>query len=120
MSYTGLGPRTATGAADTTGRNKGNWTVTFDPQVIGVRFQPFEIYHIIVKGAAGSTFDMWVNQAQWDTSLVGQQNSWDPAQPLILTSGDVVYFFWSDATTDNSPPTVTLWLRYDPATASGL
>jgi hypothetical protein len=114
VSYIGLGYRTATGAKDTTGNNSGNWTVTFDTAALNVKVPYFEIYHIAVKGAAGSTFTVYKNLGWWDSNNYGQLNGWDPNEPMQCNPSDTVYFYYSDATTDNTPPSVTIWLRYDP------
>ena len=116
MTYVGLGVRTAKGAADTTGNNKGNWTVVFDPQTINANVPHFELYKLVVKGAGSTaTFDVFVNTNQWDTSVYAVHNSWDPQQPLLLTPGDTIYFYYSTASSDGNQPSVTAWFRYDPA-----
>lgn len=116
MSYVGLGWRLASGAADTTGRNPGNWTVTFDPNLINVNVPNFELYKIIVKGSsATATFDVFVDIGQWDTAVYGVHNSWDPTQVLYLKPGNTVYFFYSSASSDGNQPLITAWFRYDPA-----
>lgn len=116
MGYIGLGARSAKGAADTTGNNAGNWTVQFTPQVINVNTPHFELYKLVVKGAAASaTFNVYVNTNQWDTAVYAVNNSWDPQQPLLLTPGDTVFFYYSSASSDGNQPTVTAWFRYDPA-----
>ena len=116
MTYVGLGARQATGVADQTGQNPGNWTVTFDPQTINVGINNFELYKLVVKGAANTaTFDVFVNTNQWDTAVYAVHNSWDPQQPLLLNSGDVVYFFYSTPSSDGNTPKITAWFRYDPA-----
>lgn len=113
-TYVTLGPRgPATGAADTTGLNPGNWTVVFDPATINCNMPFFEVCHIVVNGVAGSTFSVWVDAFQWDTNQNGYKNSWDPAVPLPMKPGQYLYFMWSDPDTDNSPPIVTIWLRFD-------
>jgi len=64
VAYRTLGWRSAKGAADTTGFNRGNWTVQFTPQVINVSTQipEFEVYKIILKGAAQTAaFDLYVD-----------------------------------------------------------
>jgi hypothetical protein len=116
MTYVGLGARTVNGAADTTGTNKGNWTVQFTPSVINVNVPHFECYKIVVTGANSSaTFNVYVNVYQWDTAVYATNNSWDPVQPLLLTPGDTVYFYYSSASSDGDKPVVTAWFRYDPA-----
>ena len=116
MTYVGLGARSATGIADQTGNNRGNWTVTFDPLTINVNVAHFELYKLVVKGAANTaTFDIFVNTNQWDTSVYAVHNSWDPQQPLLLNPGDVVYFYYSTASSDGNKPQITAWFRYDPA-----
>jgi hypothetical protein len=100
-------------AADSTGNNPGKWTVTFDPKTLNVTVPYFECYKIVVTGAKGSTFTTFVDLAQWDAPQRGDTNVWDPQQPIPLTPGTYLYFYWSDQATDGFPPTVTLWLRYD-------
>lgn len=117
-TYVPLGPRTGNflygqATSDQTGRNSGNWTVTFDPNTINVNLPYFEVCHIVVNGAAGSSFTIWIDAYQWDANQNGFQNSWDPSVPLPLRPGQYLYFFYSDPATDNTPPSVTIWLRYD-------
>jgi hypothetical protein len=102
-----------TGSLDQTGFNPGNWTVVFDPATLNFNVPFCEVCHIVVEGAAGSTFKVFLDLAQWDISQQGFQNSWDPAVPLSIKPGQYVYFYWSDPVTDNTPPKVTIWLRYD-------
>jgi hypothetical protein len=113
-TYVDLGPRGAvTGQPDNTGNNPGNWTVTFDPATLNFTLPFVEIYHIVISGAAGSSFTLWIDVHQWDGNQQGFINSWDPAQPITIRPGQYVYFYWSDPVTDNNPPTVTIWMRYD-------
>lgn len=119
MPYRTLGSRQASGAKDTTGNNAGNWTVTFDPNLLNVNVPQFECWKIVVKGAAATaTFDVFVNGAQFDISVYAKQNSWDPVQPMILRPGDILYFYYSTVATDGNKPQVTIWLRYDIALIS--
>lgn len=116
MPYIDLGSRNATGQADQTGRNPGNWTVTFDPSLININEGIFECYKIIVGGAAStSTFNVYRDQALWDASIYGALNSWDPTNPLMLRPGNTIYFFYNTLATDGFMPTVTIHLRYDPS-----
>ena len=116
MTYVGLGYRVAKGQADTTGNNPGHWTVTFDPQTINVNVPHFELYKLIVKGAAATaTFDVFVDIGQWDTSVYAVHNSWDPTQVLLLNPGNTVLFYYSTSSGDGNQPIITAWFRYDPA-----
>lgn len=113
-SYVDLGTRgPITGKLDVTGRNSGNWTVIFTPDILSCNVPQFQVYKMIVKGAPSTTFDVFVENKQWDTAVFGQQNAWDPVQPLTMRPGENLYFFYSDATSDNTPPVVSIWLRYD-------
>lgn len=113
-TYVPLGARGAvTGSADLTGFNPGNWTIVFDPATMNCNVPYFEVCHIVVNGAAGSSFSIYVDLAQWDTNQQGYKNSWDPAVPISMKPGQYLYFYWSDPDTDGTPPIVTIWLRYD-------
>lgn len=113
-TYVTLGARgPVNGVADLTGRNPGNWTVVFDPDTINCNMPYFEVSHIVVSGAPASTFTVFVDSRQWDTTQNGQSNSWDPSVPLAIIPGQYIYFFWSDPVSDSMPPEVTIWIRYD-------
>ena len=114
MGYIELGVRKGVGAPDKTGNNAGNWTVVFDQAALAVNVSYYEVYHVVIAGAPASTMTWFVDNKQWETTTAGDINSWDPNQPLLMGPGQTIYFYWSDPTTDNLPPTVTLWLRYDP------
>lgn len=119
MAYRTLGYRTVKGAADTTGNNQGNWTVAFTPQVINVTVSDFEIYKLILGGAAQTaTFTVYIDNGKWDTNVYAAQNSWEPSSGLmLLRSGQTVYLYYSSASSDGSQPVVTAWFRYDVALA---
>lgn len=111
MSLGSRGP--IKGAADLTGNNPGNWTVVLDPDVLNCNMPYFEVCHIVIAGAPASSFKISIDLQQWDANLNGQSNSWDPSVALPLKPGQTLYFYWSDPTTDNNPPIVTVWMRYD-------
>lgn len=113
-TFVTLGSRgPVTGTPDTTGFNPGNWTVVFDPNSLNFNVPYVEVCHIVVNGAAGATFDVFVDLQQWDTNQNGFKNSWDPAVPLALQPGQYLYFYYSDNVSDGNPPVITVWLRYD-------
>jgi hypothetical protein len=114
LPYQTLGSRSAKGAADTTGRNTGNWTVTFDPNLLNVTVTEYEVYKIVVTGAANTaTFNVYLDVQQWDTAVYATNNSWDPTQPMLVRYGQTLYFFYSTAATDGNQPLVTVWLRHE-------
>lgn len=112
-TYVPLGSRILQGQPDQSGNNLGNWTVAFTPDIINVNLPYSEVCHIVVNGAAGATFSVYIDLQQWDTNQNGFKNSWDPSVPLPLRPGQTLYFYYSDPVTDNNPPSVTIWLRYD-------
>jgi hypothetical protein len=115
MPYVTLGARgPVTGKLDTSGHNPGNWTAAFTPDILTINTSQFEVYKIVLAGANNTTFNVFVDTWQWDTGIYGTLNSWDPSQPLIMRPGQTLYFCYSDAVADNTPPVVTIWLRYDP------
>jgi hypothetical protein len=114
MPYQTLGSRAAKGAKDTTGTNPNNWTVAFTPQIINVTVTEFEVYKIVVTGAAASaTFNVYIDAQQWDTAVYATNNSWDPTQPMVVRYGQTIYFYYSSLASDGNQPNVTIWLRHD-------
>ncbi len=112
-SYVGLGQRTAIGVTDTTGNNPGNWTVTFQPSDMASNLAVVEVYKIVLSGPKGSIFEWFIDVQQWDVAQRGDFNSWDPVQPLQVSAGQSMFFYWLIASTQRPAPQVTLWLRYD-------
>lgn len=115
-SYGYLGKRgPVTGLLDTTGLNTGNWTVAFSPAILNVNISEFLIYKIQCAGALGSTFNLFIENVEWDVNVFGSQNSWhdDAGDNLVVRNGENVYLMYSDAVTDLTPPVATLFLRYD-------
>jgi hypothetical protein len=89
--------------------NAGNWTVKFDASLMGISLSRFECYHIVISGPAGSSFRIFIDNKIYDNVSPGDVNSWDPNQPMKLTQGNTVYFYWN--TGAGTPPTVTLYFQ---------
>jgi hypothetical protein len=104
-----LGPESAEGVPDTTGRNTGNWTVTFNPTTLGINLPVFECYHIVITGPPGSSFTIYIGSNFYDNVAQGDKNSWDPNQTMKLQQGQNVYFFWN--TGAGTAPQVTMWFQ---------
>jgi len=111
-----LGCRTVKAAADTTGRNAGNYTAVFDATVLGIQNPYFEMYKLYLTApvlAGGSTqVDVGLNLNYWDTTLIGQRNAWDADQPLLMTPGDTLYVYFNVPTSNTTVPVVYAWFRY--------
>lgn len=95
--------------------NPGNWTIAFTPAILNVNVPEFLIYKIQVAGALGATFNLFIENVEWDTNVFGTQNSWhdDQGDNLVVRTGENVYLEYSDPVTDGTPPVATLFLRYD-------
>ena len=104
-----LGLATADGALDKTGNNTGNYTVVFDPQVLGMNLPRFECYHIVISGPAGSSFTIYVGANFYDNVTPGDVNSWDPNQTMKLQLGQNIYFYWNTGT--GTVPMVTMYFQ---------
>lgn len=116
MSYQPLAPRTATAALDNTGRNTGNYTSAFTSDVINQRTPVFECHHMVVISApAGASAAIYVGPYLFSFTApgAGAGAEWDPSQPLLLQTGQDVFFFWTTGT--GAAPVVTMWFRYDDA-----
>jgi hypothetical protein len=116
MPYHTLGARPVQARADTTGLNTGNWTAVLDGQVITSTVPVFELYHIYLTAptltGAPTTATVMLNLMHWDITLIGQANSWDPSQPMLLQPGDTLFVMFNVPVTTTPPPTVTGWFRY--------
>lgn len=117
MAYVTLGPRPVVAKADSTGQNTGNYTAVFDQTVMSINVPEFELYHMFITAPTltgqSTTAQIKLNQAFWDATLIGQLNSWDPSQPMILTPGDTISILFNVPTTNATAPTVTCWFRYN-------
>lgn len=119
MSYITLGSRQVTAAADTTGRNGGNWTAVLSNSVLGIQVPSFELYHMYIQSPqlanATTSAQVLINNNLWDATLIGQLNSWDPSQPAILAPGDEIFVLFNVPTSQQPAPVVTGWFRYQNA-----
>lgn len=107
MGYLGKLPKTGALDADNP-VFPGGWTIMFDPADIGIRVQA-EVYHIAVKGPLGSTFQVYLDTTFYDNVDRGDINSWDPSQPMHVTPGTTIYFYYS--TNATPAPAATLFFR---------
>ena len=78
----------------------------------------FELYKLTIDGPVGFGMSVYVDNKKWSHTSQGWQNEWDPAQPLIMTSGQVLYFFWGAPVTATPVPTVSAWFRHDTGAGS--
>lgn len=113
MSYITLGSRTAAGALDTTGLNKGNFTSFFPSSSLNVKMPNYEIYSMSVTGLSQvATVTVYVGSSVRSTAKLLGNSEWDPSQPILLTYGEDVSICWDFGT--GTAPSATVWLRYDP------
>lgn len=112
-----LGFRQASGTIDNSGLNpygNGFFSATFTPQIFATAANVFEIYHISLKGPVGSTLEVWVNSAFWETTPRGDINSYDPKNALRMMGGQSLIFYWNSAgaiVSGINAPLVTVWMR---------
>lgn len=120
MSYVPLGSKLRTAAAgDVNSVSPGNWINTFDVAILGAKVAVYECYHIAVTAApTGKTVTVYIGSRIWDSVPLSGNSGWDPAQPMLLTPTDEVFFAWNQAASGTAP-VVTMWLRYDPAFQPG-
>jgi hypothetical protein len=92
-----------------------HWTVTLDAALLAVRegIPQFEVYHSSVASVPGATFSRFIELYQWDAGIYGNSNTDDPNEPMIVRPGQSIYFFFSYPAAIATPPTMTVWLRYD-------
>lgn len=120
--YLDQGPVTQRGAQDTARESPylpgTGWVVTFAPDDLNLSQENTEVYQIDLDGPVGASAKILKNRRPWNTVNQGFRNSWDPAQPMLLSPYDTVQFFWSTAFTGppydpvtNVQPQVTMWLR---------
>ncbi len=85
----------------------GGWIVTF-PAADFPNNPAFEVYHAAVRGPGG-TFLVYQDTKFYDIGENGLINAYEPTQPMFVTKGTTIYFYWSTAT--GTAPQVWLYLR---------
>ena len=112
-------PITVLSAADQTGANKGNLTAAFTTNVLGTMPPVFEWYHAVIDTATGALFTpancpvmLNIRKPATVTYPAGS-TEWDPSQPILMRSGDELFFFWQLASNVTPVPRVTCYFRYD-------
>lgn len=110
--YSRLPPLSVVAAADTTGKNPGNWTITVDLSTL-TNLTEYECYHASIDGPVGFGVAWYINNKQWSHTSQGWQNEWDPSEPALLRNSDTLYLYWAAPTTAVPVPTATFWFRYD-------
>lgn len=73
----------------------GVWVCKFFASDLSITLSTYECYRIVINnGPAGSTFMIDLNNQLWDAVFPGDNNSWDPNNPLPLEAGDSLTFTW--------------------------
>ena len=115
MSKKTLGPRRVVAAPDQTGNNPGKFTAVFDPNTVNVKWTQYEVYKQVVTNATASGVVGWrifIGINQYEGYQSQGTATWSDAQPMVVDSGETVYFYFDLATT-GVPPIVTLWIQVD-------
>jgi hypothetical protein len=115
LAYKGLPPVSVVAAADTTGENTGNYTAIIDTTTMVSYLTQFELYKMTIDGPVGFGLQVYFDNKKWSHTSQGWQNEWDPQQPALLNSGEVIYFYFQAPDTLTPVPTVTAWFRHDVA-----
>lgn len=116
MAKKPLGHRIATAVADTTGNNTGQWTVAFDPAAMSIHWTMYEVYKIVIninQSAGVVSFTVFIGQAQYEGFQSSTIATWSDVQPMPVDSGETLYFYFNEPSSDGTPPTVTIWIQVD-------
>lgn len=74
----------------------GLWVCTFHAADLNITLPDYECYRIVISnGPPGSMFNIYLNNQLWDAVFPGDNNSWDPNNPLPLEAGDALTFNWN-------------------------
>lgn len=116
MAKISQGPRTVTAVADTTGRNTGLWTASFDPSVIGIHYTQYEVYKMVVRLNASAgvvSWTIWNGAHPYEGFQASVIATWADPTPMPVDSGETLYFFFNEPSSDGTPPMVTIWCQVD-------
>lgn len=113
-------PVSVASAADTTGVNKGQLTAGFTTGVLGTMPPVYEWYRATIATATpGQLFtpapcSIYLNlRKPVSFTYPAGGTEWDPSQPILMRSGDELFFFWQLASSVTPVPLVTCFFRYD-------
>lgn len=116
MSKAYQGPRRAVAAVDQTGNNAGNWTAQFTPADMAIHWTMYEVYKMIVNIADSAgvvNFTVFIGQHQYEGFQTSGTASWSDAQPMRVDGGETLYFYFTEPSSDGTPPSVTIWTQVD-------
>jgi len=115
MPITDFGtPGKVTAAADTTGQNTGNLTISFDPTKLGVHLSQFIVYHMVLENltiGAQAKIQLNANTYGYFGPATGAGREWFGA--LYMKSSDVLNFYWNLVSSTTPVPALTCYLIYD-------
>lgn len=113
MPWADLGSSVSTAAADTTGQNAGNLTTVLDVSAVAATVGQFSIWHMVLENLTlGAQAKIVLNARTYGGfgPATGSNREWNGNIPM--RHGDVLYFFWTLASTV-TPPKLTAYLAYD-------
>ena len=111
-----LGPRSATAVDDITGNNANKWTASFGPADMAIHWSEYQVYKMVVNIAQSAgvvPFTVYIGQHQYEGFQTSAIATWSDPQPMIVDSGETVYFYFDEPSSDGTPPTVTMWCQVD-------
>lgn len=113
-------PVSVASAKDQTGANQNQLTAAFTTNILGTMPPVFEWYRAMVATATpGGTFTpascgIYLNiRKPVSATYPAGITEWDPSQPILMRSGDELFFFWALASSVTPVPVVTCFFRFD-------
>lgn len=111
-----MGSRRVTAVDDPTGNNTGKWTVVFDPLAISIAYTKYEVYKMVVELASVAGIVSWIVSIgifHYEGFEAQSIATWSDSQAMIVDSGETVYFYFNEPSSDSTPPVVTIWTQVD-------